>query len=305
MNIITINEIRTVKLTRLAVALVDFLEASDTPVYTDYSLFLIVRDLYKNPEGLYLRGKAATVENYRRARNLLIDANKIKQDENYPGVYRVLSKNDLPADEITCLLDPFCYISHLSAMQRYGLTDRRPEALHLTVPAIDMLKEMIKVEMERDYEQKLKDLPKNEIHRLTIVHHPEHVRKRRIEVFATKNYGQKIRVKGSYARVSTIGQTFLDMLDEPEKCGGMAHILDIWQEHAKTYLLEIISAVEKAPKPIHKVRAGYILDEVLQVQRPEIENWVKLAQRGSSRLLDPTKPFKNTFSEKWMISINV
>jgi predicted transcriptional regulator of viral defense system len=190
-------------------------------------------------------------------------------------------------------------------MQRYGLTDRRPEALHLTIPAIDMLKGLMKAKIELDYGPEMKDLPLNEIHRLTIVHHPSTVRKRHIDTFATKNYGQSIRVKGSYARVSTIGQTFLDMLDEPQKCGGMAHVLDIWQEHAKIYLSDIVTAVENAPKPIHKVRAGYILDEVLRVQRPEIQNWVSLAQRGSSRLLDPTKPFTSTFSEKWMISINV
>ncbi len=304
-SVITINEIRTVKLTRLAAALVDFLEAGNTPVYTDYSLFLIVRDLYKNPEGLYLRGKTASVENYRRTRNLLLEAKKITQDEDYPGVYRVLSKNDLAADEVTCLLDPFCYISHLSAMQRYGLTDRRPEALHLNIPAIDILKVMIKAKTEQDYGLELKDLPQNEIHRLTIVHHPTQVRKRHVDVFATKNYGRHIRVKGSYSRVSTIGQTFLDMVAEPQKCGGMAHVLDIWQEHAKTYLSDVIAAVENAPKQIHKVRAGYILDEVLKVQKPEIQKWVNFAQRGSSSLLDPTKPFINIFSEKWMISINV
>lgn len=305
MKVVTFNEIRTVKLTKLASALTDFLEASDTPVFTDYSLFLIVRDLYKNPEGLYLRGKSATLENYRRARELLIRVKRITQDEDYPSVYRVLAKQDLSADEITCLLDPFCYISHLSAMQRYGLTDRRPEALYLTIPAADNLKEMIKAKMDQDYGPELKNLPRDEIHRLTIIHHPDQVRKRKLDIFSTKSYGPHLRAKGSYARVSTIGQTFLDMLEEPQRCGGMAHVLEIWQEHAHLYLSDIISAVENAPKSIHKVRAGYILDEVLKIDKPQIQSWAKFAQRGGSRILDPTKPFASAYSEKWMISINV
>lgn len=299
------EEIRTVRLTRLAHAFADTLDAADIPLATDYQLFFTLREVYKNPEGLYLRQKTPSVADYRRTRNLLVKANKLARDSDYPGTYRILSKQDLSADEITCLVDPFCYISHLSAMQRYGLTDRRPEALHLTIPANKIIKNLIQEKMERDYKGGLNSTPENEVHRLNIVHHPHIVRKRHLDIISTVNYGDHTQVRGSYTRISSIGQTFLDMLEEPQRCGGMAHVLDTWKEHAANYISDIIAVVDKAPKSIHKVRAGYILDEVMNIDKPEIMKWLDFAQRGGSRILDPAKPFINNYSEKWMLSINV
>jgi predicted transcriptional regulator of viral defense system len=105
--------------------------------------------------------------------------------------------------------------------------------------------------------------------------------------------------------MSTIGQTFLDTLDNPERCGGIAHVLDIWSQHARTYLEEIIDRIERTEKPILKIRAGYILEEHLGLSEARVETWVQMAQRGSSRVLNPGKPFASIFSEKWMLSLNV
>lgn len=295
----------TVKLTRVAHALATTLEEGEKPVFRDYELFFTLKNIYKNPEGLYLRNKNLSVAAYRRARNLLIKAQIINRDQDYPNTYRVLSLPDLPADDITCLADPFCYISHLSAMQRYGLTDRRPEALHITTPANPLIKNLIEEKMNIDYGCSIANIKRDEFLRLTITHHPHIVRKRKIENYSTKKWGSHVNVKGTYARISTIGQTFLDMLEKPELCGGISHIIDVWKENARDYIEDIISSVNNAQKPIYKVRAGYILDEVMGIERSEIAEWEQYAQRGGSRILDPTKPFINKYSEKWMISINV
>lgn len=295
----------SVKITHAAHALANKLEGGEKPVLRDYQLYFLLKEIYKKPEGLYLRNKKLNIATYRRTRNLLVKAQIIIQDQDYPNTYRVLSLPDLSADEITCMVDPFCYISHISAMQRYGLTDRRPEALHITTPSNPLMKSLIQKKMEDDYNCPITEINHNEFLRFTITRHPHNVRKRKIENYSTKNWGAHIPIKGTYSRISTIGQTFLDMLEKPELCGGMSHIIDIWKEHAENYIQDIIFSINDAPKTIQKVRAGYILDEIIGMDSPDIKEWIKYAQRGGSRVLDPSKPFINQYSEKWMISINV
>ncbi len=292
------------KLTRLASALIERVDTQSAPFMTEYQIFLLLRELYKTGKGLFLRSPLPTVTDYRRNKNLLVKHSILVRDYDYTAAYRILSKQNLSADDKACLIDPFCYISHLSAMQRYGLTDRRPEALHLTAPATPLFKILAEEQVHKDYGDELDTLEAEYVFPLRRITHPPHVRGRPLSVLYTKHHGLSLPVRGTYARVSTIGQTFLDMLESPEKCGGMVHVLEIWQEHAKTYLTDIIPAIHQAPKSIHKVRAGYILDEVLGIDSPEIQSWQSFAQRGGSRVLDPTKPFASTYSEKWMISIN-
>jgi predicted transcriptional regulator of viral defense system len=141
---------------------------------------------------------------------------------------------------------------------------------------------------------------------LRFIRHPETVRGRKISVHETRHLGDWLQVRNSHARLSTIGQAFADTVERPQYCGGMAHVLDVWREHAATYQEEIVVAVEKIEAPIVKVRAGYLLDDMLGLAKDSrIQGWVRFAQRGSSRVLDPTKDFSSNHSEKWMLSINV
>jgi predicted transcriptional regulator of viral defense system len=95
------------------------------------------------------------------------------------------------------------------------------------------------------------------------------------------------------------------MLQKPAICGGMAHVIEVWQEHAAIYLNEIVTSIDKATSGLVKSRAGYLLEVKMGLRHEMIEKWKLLGQRGSSRKLDPSKPFASTFSETWMISINV
>ena len=120
----------------------------------------------------------------------------------------------------------------------------------------------------------------------------------------TRYPGTSVQNPAGFVRVATIGQTFLDMLRNPELCGGMAHVLDVWQEHADNWFREIIEAVDESPSGIAKCRAGYILEERLGIHNNRIDGWKTAAQRGGSRKLDPFRPFSPEYSETWMISLN-
>lgn len=273
------------------------------PLVTPYEIFQEIRAVYAQSQNLYLRKKAPEITDYRRLRQNLIRARILAPDANYhQRAYRVLKISDLQADDICCLVDPFCYISHMSAMQRYGLSDRRPHALHLSRPDQRNLRGLVAEIMKRDY-------PENESSERTIplrvVSHPKHVRGRRIQLLQTKHLGSSIQLRSSFARISTIGQTFLDNVEEPSLCGGMNHVLEVWKEKAQMYLDEITEAVSNSHSSIAKVRAGYILEEVLNISDARIESWLQFAQRGGSRLLDPTKSYAPSYSERWMISKNV
>lgn len=278
------------------------LVAANRPVITPFELFHLIWAMYKNASGknLYLRSKQPDASDYTRLRSNLKKTGHIGADRDYGArAFRVIAVSDQPAETIACLVDPTCYVSHLSAMQRWGLTDRHPQALILTRPDRGSAHAQLAAHMAS-----VLDEGEANPHPLKIISHPEHVRRRRLHLYETKGAGLSVKNRSDDVRISTIGQTFLDMLQKPELCGGMVHVIDVWEAHAATYLGDIVSTVDRATSDLVKSRAGYILEERMKVDHPVIQAWKALGQRGSSRKLDPGKPFASVFSETWMISLN-
>jgi predicted transcriptional regulator of viral defense system len=308
-HIVNIGLPRAVQRTKLSAAVLAWLEGERRAVATPYMLFLVLRRLFtpENRQKLYLRSDTPTNEDLRKVTANLLNTGGIEVDSDYGrSVFKVLSVGESPADEVCALTNPFGYISHLSALQRWGLTDRRPEALHLTMPPASAARPLVEQQMVADYNTPPSGLPLNQVVKLHFVRHPETVRGRKVSVYETKHPGQWLQVRDSHARLATIGQTFVDTVERPQYCGGMAHVLDIWREHAGIYQQEVIAAVDKVESPIVKVRAGYLLDDMLGLGNDlRIQGWVRFAQRGSARVLDPTKDFSPDHSKKWMLSINV
>lgn len=291
------------KLSRAGTYLAGLLHENGKPVLNSFEFFRIVWRMYRESSGkaLYLRGNTPSRDDYARLRSSLREAGATRTDRDYKArVIRVLSISDLPAEDIVCLVDPTCYVSHLSAMQRWGLTDRSPRALLLTRPDRETAAgQLLAYRTEALGEDEANAFP------FPIVGHPARVRGRDLRIFESKIAGACVKNRGSDVRVATIGQTFLDMLQRPELCGGMSHVLDAWEEHAETYLDDIVASVDTAASGLVKSRAGYILEERQGLHHPSIERWKACGQRGGSRKLDPTRNFAPTFSETWMISLNV
>lgn len=294
------------------------LQDFEQPVFTDYQLFQIVLGLLETRHvGDYsIDIRTHDITNEAVKRRIVQEAkgsSAIALDRDFahsPGatpafpkrVWINVAAGGGTAEQVACIVDPFCYISHLSAMQIYGLTDRNPRDLTITIPGRSAWREL-SAAMDDEARGGRNGAWAKPVH-ITL---PKRLRKRGIRTISKEHLSRApVTRADGHSRIAPIEQCFVDMLTEPDMCGGMAHCIEAFREHAPVFLDEIAAAVEADSRPIVKVRAGYILDELLAIERPELDAWAAFAQRGGSRKLDPKAPFDGgTFSEKWMLSLNV
>ena len=289
----------------------DALEAElirrNDPIVTEYEFYRLGAGVHQaDTYGGQSLGRKPEVWDIRSSRNaarrLVRPRKALTQDSDFgPGTWRVLTSTRTgTAEEVACVADPFCYVSHLSAMQRYGLTDRSPEALHLTTPDRTLWSALRAERIAKDYPGQTSSHPP-----LLHIRFRETLRHRRVAVHESRHLARPVEVRGERTRISPIGRTFVDMLADPVLCGGIHHVLEIWDHEASNWLDDIIAAVDQYDVKLVKVRAGYLLSERLNLADPRIDAWAAFAQRGGSQKLDPDAPYVRTYSERWMISLNV
>lgn len=281
-------------------AIADRLSSWERPVVTDYELGVLLCQAKPPSEdviepGLY----KAVVEQL--VLNRLITPSK---DFKSKRVFHLFRSSKPLSTEVACAVDPFACVTHLSAMEIHGITDRFSKILYLTTPPDSEWKELAQDKMSKDLDGHF------EVHRLAKLPklRPiefERLEGKRVELMRRSSRGAFKVIKTPAIRVAMVGRTFLDMVREPENCGGMQHVVDTYVEYGSRYLSVIVEEIERHGKPIEKVRAGYLLDEVCKLHHPLIDGWRGNAQRGGSRMLDPKGEYDTYFSEKWMLSINV
>lgn len=236
-------------------------------------------------------------------RNLdsLVNKGILTQFANLP-VFAVAGLTAPTAQQVICTLNPFCYLSHLSAMEWHHLTDRIPHTVHVTTCTASEFRRLAEEKAKQDL------LPFPALADIPCKHHKPggEIQAKTIQEHTRKDYHPYPEQHGSGGiRVAPIGRTFLDMLQEPDYCGGFSHVLEVFTEYAGHYLPVILKTIDKEGKAIDKVRVGYILQERLGHQHPTIEGWKALVQRGGSRKLLATEPYKDSYSETWCISVNL
>jgi predicted transcriptional regulator of viral defense system len=280
------------------------------PVITRYRLGLIVHRLYSiksyqgDPLASLKRDHAGTAE-FHRALSSLEASGILKDHPNFrKRVYRLLGRKEESIEEVACTIDPFCYVSHLSAMSHHGLTNRLPVKLFLSSPGSQLWKEEAHKQMRKDLGDELEIYLSEALPLLSRVNMLR-IGQTEIHRFSSIHWGAYKNIRGKAIRVSTIGRTFLDMLRKPELCGGMRHVIEVFDKHASTYLPAIVGEINQHGGPIDKVRAGYILDERMKLEHPTIDHWVDFASRGGSRKLDASEEYLPNWSEKWSISLNM
>lgn len=220
------------------------------------------------------------------------------------NAYQLFGHSAASAQQIACALDPFAYVSHLSAMEYHGLTDRFPKILYLTRPPTGEWRKQAEEKMRRDLGERYEEYRASHLPRLV---RPKLTKIAQVNLHFQERsqLGAFKHVSGSNLRVATIGRVFLEMTREPQLCGGIQHVIDIFSNNAKQYFRLIVDEYEQHGKAIDKVRAGYLLTEVCGLTDSVVESWTQFAQRGGSRKLDPETEYAPEFSERWKLSINV
>lgn len=282
----------------------------ETPVITDYELgrivYRVIADGVVEGRELRLSRRTPTRGDFLTVRRALVNRGALTEDRGLPhAVLRTGTQARPDPETIFCAIDPFSYASHLSAMVYHGLTNRLPKLLFFTSPASTQWRELALARMQRDLGPELSSYRAANLPGLAR-HKVGKIQGLTLNITQTKDFGGGFRIaQDGLLRVSTLGRTYLDMLRRSDLCGGMAHVIEIFEQNAKEHLSLIIGEVDKHGTQIDHVRAGYILEDRCGLSDRRIDAWVTDAQRGGSRRLDPEKEYMPTFSERWMISVNV
>lgn len=280
----------------------------DKPVISKYQFGLIVNNIYRyksfEGETINLQKDFAERADVNKYLKLLLNEGVLSLHKNLSNIFTLLGRSDGEPEDIACTVDPFCYMSHLSAMSYHGLTDRIPGKLFISSPPAGTWRSFAKEQMRKDLGDYLENYCENGLPTLVRTKMPK-INKTEIHCLSSKHLGAYKNVMGRVLRVSTIGRTFLEMLRNPELCGGINHVLDVFEEYGEKYLRLITDDIDKNGGPIDKVRAGYILNERLDIDNEIIYDWSLLAQRGGSRKLDPSSEYIAEWSDKWKLSLNV
>ena len=296
--------------TRKAVALQ--IGKLNQPVVTLYQIAVIIFKLYK--DGSYQGQKLTRLKKTRAVRS---DCTRIISDLVAVGileksrsvrhsyVFNILGREQGEPSEVICSIDPFGYISHFSAMEWHGLTDRVTHTLFYSSPPSKSWNRFAWTKMQRDVgERNIQDYLTQQLPQLTRLSIKK-IGRVSVHRYSSEHLGAYASIQGRALRVSTIGRTFLDMIREPDLCGGIHHVLDVYEQYSARYLGLIVDETDRHGRIIDKVRSGYVLDERMGLSDPRIDAWTKFVQRGGSRKLYAGSPYNPDHSQKWCLSTNI
>lgn len=300
---------------KLTAAISSEINGLKKPVVTAYDLGRLLFMLYKagDYKGTplsYLRNSIPTRRNYLSVVKELSAYSILRHGKfiSHQNAFEIFSTSSPPPSpgEVACCVDPFAYVSHLSAMEYHGLTDHFPKMLFMSSPKSKTWSQLGQKQMAKDLGENLISYLETGLPILKYLKINK-IAGKPVNVFSSVHYdhGAYVAVKDKHLKVSSIGRTFLDMIRTPDLCGGIYHVLDVYSEYAKRYLRLIVDETDRNGSLIDKTRVGYILDERLCLSEPRIEKWKKNVQRGGSRKLVADGEYFPTFSETWCLSINI
>lgn len=104
--------------------------------------------------------------------------------------------------------------------------------------------------------------------------------------------------------VTDLERTLLDSLRSPDKCGGIAKVLQAWKGAEGCDLDRLVAYTERFEIQNLKQRVGYLLDK-LGRSHPHFAQWRNSLQRGGSVKLLASEAYSENYSAEWNLSLNV
>ncbi|WP_100637092.1 type IV toxin-antitoxin system AbiEi family antitoxin domain-containing protein [Marinomonas sp. ef1] len=280
------------------------LKLHTSPVITNADLYQILLDLYKNKEfegvkiGKILKDKPD--DSTFRNKVGLLEQNGVLTPLIDNKAYVISGKGNFSAEQAGCYLYLFSNLCYLSAMDYHGLTERIPKVIQIMIPSKETYKDLL----HEKYSDS--DIEENTYLKQRSIEIRKKIENKTFQYYKSKNFTVFKEIPDSGGvRVSPIGKTFLDMLQNPDECGGLSHVIDVFEENFEDNKRLIIKEFDKNGKAIDKARLGFIIESLLGISDQKFDEWANKAQRGGSRKLSPKDEFSPYFSERWCISINL
>jgi predicted transcriptional regulator of viral defense system len=195
-------------------------------------------------------------------------------------------------------LNPYCVLSHASALVFHGLTEQLPKQITATMSR-DKTGDLLPLDTEpSDWEGVA--LPPARTPTTALGTPLVWIRTMPARFFGFSSY----QPAGFSIRVTTLERTLIDALQMPEACGGIDNVLMAWGFAKENLdLNRLIGYVDRLDIALLKQRAGFLLEE-LGLSHERFEIWSRHSHRGGSSKLDGAAPFAPQFSERWNLSLN-
>lgn len=214
-------------------------------------------------------------------------------------LYQVASPfaNVAPISEFEVLLEanPFCAISHHSAMVFHQLTLDFPNGIHACTPR------------SRGGFIPLETLPSDwDVFELPPARRIKEACGTPVIWHSVKSFAgvREARQSGFTIRITNLERTLLDGLQEPEWCGGFENVLSAWRTAKDQININtLVKVVDEMNINLLRQRAGFVLEK-LGLDHPRLKDWKANAKRGGSSRLVAKEPFSATFDPAWSLSIN-
>jgi predicted transcriptional regulator of viral defense system len=197
--------------------------------------------------------------------------------------------------EILFEANPYCSLSHHTALLFHHLTDTYSHTVHVFQPAPSS-SDIPLGTTSRDWDfydppqgKKLKKIGTTPViwHSLTHTH-------------GTREY----REYGYTIQVTDVERTLLDGLLEPDWCGGFENVVRAWKEaQDRLNLALLVHYVDTFNSMILRQRVGFILKK-LNLPHPALSSWKTTLSHGGSSRLVAKNPFSSQYDEEWFLSIN-